>query len=441
MSKFLKILAPASAGTASVLTLAYVLADQFVVDMPAPARVSFVAAANAQETEAPAPAPEAAVQTTAEAPAPARDGGYRLGREALPEEIAAWDIDIRPDGQGLPVGSGDVWTGEEVFVAKCASCHGDFGEAVGRWPQLAGGQGTLERKDPVKTIGSYWPYLSTVWDYVHRAMPFGDAQSLEPDEVYAITAYLLYLNNIVEDDFELSNESFAEVEMPNAEGFKPDDRPETELAVFTGEVCMESCKDSVEITMRAAVLDVTPGSEEGEAEVVETAVQVEEQAEAQPMDAEPAEEAVAGDQPTAPEDAAAETEAGDASAEGADAEAAPAEAAEEASAAPDPELVAAGERVFKKCSACHQVGENAKNRSGPQLNGIVGRTAGTVEGFRYSGAMEEAGANGLVWDHESLAGFLADPRAYLKGTKMSFAGLRSDEDIAAITAFLEAQGE
>ncbi|MGR3500658.1 MAG: c-type cytochrome [Limimaricola soesokkakensis] len=441
MSKFLKILAPASAGTASVLTLAYVLADQFVVDMPAPARVSFVAAANAQETEAPAPAAETVAQAAAEAPAPARDGGYGLGREALPEEIAAWDIDIRPDGQGLPVGSGDVWTGEEVFVEKCASCHGDFGEAVGRWPQLAGGQGTLERKDPVKTIGSYWPYLSTVWDYVHRAMPFGDAQSLTPDEVYAITAYLLYLNNIVEDDFELSNESFAEVEMPNAEGFKPDDRPETELTAFSGEACMEGCKDEVEITMRAAVLDVTPGSNEGDADVEDTAIEVEEQAAAQPADAEPAEEAVAGDQPTAPEDAAVAGEADAASVEGADAEAAPAEAVVQASAGPDPELVAAGERVFKKCAACHQVGENAKNRSGPQLNGIVGRTAGTVEGFRYSGALEEAGADGLVWDHESLAGFLADPRAYLKGTKMSFAGLRSDEDIAAITAFLEAQGE
>ena len=441
MSKFLKILAPASAGTVGVLTLAYVLADQFVVDMPAPARVSFVSVANAQESEAPEPVAETVAQADAEPLAPARDGGYGLGREALPEEIAAWDIDIRPDGQGLPVGSGDVWTGEEVFVAQCASCHGDFGEAVGRWPQLAGGQGTLERKDPVKTIGSYWPYLSTVWDYVHRAMPFGDAQSLTPDEVYAITAYLLYLNNVVEDDFELSNESFAKVEMPNADGFKPDDRPETELTAFSGEVCMEGCKDDVEITMRAAVLYVTPGSDEDDAEVVETAVEVEEQAEAQPADAEPAEEAVAGDQPTTPEDAAAENEAGDASAEGADAEAAPAEAAEEASAAPDPELVAAGERVFKKCSACHQVGSNAKNRSGPQLNGIVGRTAGAVEGFRYSGAMEEAGADGLVWDHESLAGFLADPRAYLKGTKMSFAGLRSDEDITAITAFLEAQAE
>ena len=430
MSKFLKILAPASAGTASVLTLAYVLADQFVIDMPAPARVSFVAAAHAQDTGA--SEAETVVQAAAEAPAPAREGGYGLGREALPEEIAAWDIDIRPDGQGLPEGSGDVWTGEEVFVAQCASCHGDFGEAVGRWPQLAGGQGTLDRKDPVKTVGSYWPYLSTVWDYVHRAMPFGDAQSLSDDEVYAITAYLLYLNNVVDDDFELSRESFAEVEMPNADGFKPDDRPETELAAFSGEACMEGCKDSVEITMRAAVLDVTPGSDEGDAEVEveveveveETAIEVEEQAEAQPAKAEPAEEAVAGDQPTAPEDEAAED--------------AP---VEEASAGPDPELVAAGERVFKKCAACHQVGENAKSRSGPQLNGIVGRSAGTVEGFRYSGAMEEAGAEGLTWDHESLAGFLADPRGYLKGTKMAFAGLRKEEDIAAITAFLEAQGE
>ena len=361
---------------------------------------------------------------------------------------------MRPDGQGLPEGSGDVWTGEEVFVEKCAACHGDFGEAVGRWPQLAGGDGTLERKDPVKTVGSYWPYLSTVYDYVHRAMPFGDAQSLEPDEVYALTAYLLYLNNVVEDDFVLSNETFAEVEMPNEDGFKPDDRPETELPKFAAEACMSDCKGEVEITMRAAVLDVTPGSSEGDAEVEDTAIEVEDSTETQPAGAETAEAAVGNNQPTAeagdtPAENAAEEAApagGDASEAapdaGAPAEGAPVEeaAAPDASAGPDPELVAAGERVFKKCSACHQVGENAKNRSGPQLNGIVGRTAGTAEGFRYSGVMEEAGSGGLAWDHGALAGFLADPRGYMKGTKMSFAGLRSDEDIAAVIAYLEAHG-
>ncbi len=189
---------------------------------------------------------------------PCAEGGLGLGRAALPEEVAAWDIDIRPDGAGLPVGSGDVFTGEEIFTEQCAHCHGDFGEAVGRWPQIAGGFGTLDREDPVKTVGSYWPYLSTVWDYVHRAMPFGYAQSLTDDQVYALTAYILYLNDIVDEDFELSDETFAEVTMPNVENFFMDDRDDAELARFSGEACMENCKDAVEITKRATVLDVTP---------------------------------------------------------------------------------------------------------------------------------------------------------------------------------------
>lgn len=187
---------------------------------------------------------------------------YGLGRPALDEEIAAWNVNIMPDGSGLPEGSGDVWTGDEVFGTYCASCHGDFAEGVGNWPSLAGGMGTLDRADPVKTVGSYWPYLSTVWDYVNRSMPYGYAQSLSPDEVYAITAYILYSNGIVDDDFTLSHENFTEVEMPNADGFIVDDRPETEYPDWRTTPCMEDCKDDVEITMRAAVLDVTPEDED-----------------------------------------------------------------------------------------------------------------------------------------------------------------------------------
>ncbi|MFH1517471.1 MAG: c-type cytochrome, partial [Pseudomonadota bacterium] len=121
-------------------------------------------------------------------------GAFGLGRVAMADEIAAWDIDIRPDGTGLPEGKGTVAEGEPIFAENCAVCHGDFGEGAGRWPVLAGGQDTLLRDRPVKTIGSYWPYLSTVFDYVRRAMPFGDARSLSDDDVYALTAYLLYLN-------------------------------------------------------------------------------------------------------------------------------------------------------------------------------------------------------------------------------------------------------
>lgn len=185
-----------------------------------------------------------------------------LGREALPEEIAAWDIDVRPDGQGLPEGRGTVAQGEEKFAEQCAMCHGVFGEGSGRWPVLAGGRGTLKSENPVKTIGSYWPYLSTVFDYVHRAMPFGYAQSLSNNEVYALTAYLLYLNDIVTDEeFELSHENFRSIEMPNAQNFEDDPRPDTPL-MQAQPPCMSDCKAHVEIVGHARVLDVTP--KEGE---------------------------------------------------------------------------------------------------------------------------------------------------------------------------------
>ncbi|WP_299832131.1 c-type cytochrome [uncultured Roseobacter sp.] len=311
---------------------------------------------------------------------------FGLGREALPEEIAAWDIDVRPDGTGLPAGSGDVLTGEEVFADKCASCHGDFAEGVGNWPKLAGGWDTLADEDPLKTVGSYWPYLSTTWDYVNRSMPFGDAQSLEADEVYAIVAYILYSNDLVEDDFVLSDETFADFEMPNRDGFIVDDRIETEHAQWVGEPCMENCKEDVQVTMRAMVLDVTPEAETA-----------------------------------APEEEAA---------------VAPAAAPAVEVAAVDPELIAAGEKVFRKCKACHQIGAGAKNRSGPVLTGIVGQAAGQVEGFKYSKPLMAMAEDGLVWDAENLQAFLSKPKAFMKGTKMSFAGLKKEADLAAITAYL-----
>ena len=189
---------------------------------------------------------------------PAVADQFGLGRPALPEEIAAWDIDVRPDGEGLPEGSGDVMTGEILYTDSCAYCHGDFGEAIDRWPQLAGGDGTLDSDDPVKTIGSYWPYVSTVFDYVNRAMPFGAARSLSADDVYSLTAYLLYLNDLVDEDFTISHETFAETRLPNQDNFFMDDRGEVEVADFSNDACMEECKGEVEITMRAMVLDVTP---------------------------------------------------------------------------------------------------------------------------------------------------------------------------------------
>ncbi|TIP10418.1 MAG: c-type cytochrome [Mesorhizobium sp.] len=194
----------------------------------------------------------------------------KLGRTATEDEIAAWDIDVRPDGVGLPIGHGTVSQGEQIFDEKCASCHGDFGEAVGRWPVLAGGQGTLKNDRPEKTIGSYWPYLSTVYDYVRRAMPFTNPRSLSSDEVYALTAYVLYLNDVVQDDaFELSNENFTSVHLPNEVNFTEDDRLSEPHYANRREPCMSSCvPGKAQITMHAAVLDVTPedaGAEDDEA--------------------------------------------------------------------------------------------------------------------------------------------------------------------------------
>lgn len=195
---------------------------------------------------------------------------FHLGRPATEAEIKAWDTDVRPDGKGLPEGRGTVAQGEVLYTDNCAACHGDFGEGVGRWPVLAGGEGTLDRERPEKTIGSYWPYLSTVFDYINRAMPFGNARSLSSDDVYALTAYVLYLNDVVTDeDFELSKESFAEVTMPNADNFIADDREREQHYIADTDPCMKDCKpEPVKITMRAQVLDVTPaggGDESGPA--------------------------------------------------------------------------------------------------------------------------------------------------------------------------------
>jgi cytochrome c len=183
---------------------------------------------------------------------------YDIGKVATPEQITGWDIDVRPDGQGAPPGHGSVKEGEKVYMDKCAACHGEFGESAGRWPQLAQGKGTLASHDPVKTVGSYFPYLSSVFDYVRRAMPFGDAQSLTNDELYAVVAYVLNLNDIVDDKFVLSKETWGKVKMPNQGGFFDDDRETTEKAFWNSNPCMKDCRGPAVITGRARAVDVTP---------------------------------------------------------------------------------------------------------------------------------------------------------------------------------------
>jgi S-disulfanyl-L-cysteine oxidoreductase SoxD len=143
---------------------------------------------------------------------------YGIGRPATPQEIKGWDIDVSPNGAGLPPGRGDVRRGEAIFAAKCASCHGADGEGE-PMDRLVGGVGTLRDKKPEKTVGSFWPYATTLFDFVRRAMPLDAPQSLTTDEVYAVSAYVLFLNGIVPQDATLDADNVAKIKMPNRDGF------------------------------------------------------------------------------------------------------------------------------------------------------------------------------------------------------------------------------
>lgn len=169
-----------------------------------------------------------------------RQGGARqldLGRAPSDEEIRAWDIDVAPDGAGLPGGNGSVEQGKNIFAQKCAACHGVQGEGATA-DVLVGGAGTLASKSPKRTIGSYWPYATTVFDYIRRAMPLDRPGSLTDDEVYALSAWLLHVNGIIGADAVMNARSLAAVRMPNRDGFiAADTKPD-----FIAERCMSDCK-------------------------------------------------------------------------------------------------------------------------------------------------------------------------------------------------------
>lgn len=143
-----------------------------------------------------------------------------LGEPLLMEEIAKWDISIAPDGATLPPGEGTGYQGKEVYEKHCLRCHGEGAEGGdGLADPLVGGIGTLSSDKPIKTVGSYWPYATTIFDYVRRAMPYDLPMSLTNDEVYAVTAYLLALNRIIEHSFVINKVTLPEIEMPNRGGF------------------------------------------------------------------------------------------------------------------------------------------------------------------------------------------------------------------------------
>jgi mono/diheme cytochrome c family protein len=150
---------------------------------------------------------------------------YGFGRQATQAEVAAWDIAIGPEGRNLPAGNGSVRHGREVYVAQCAACHGPKGEG-GLGDKLAGGQGTLATPTPVKTVGSYWPYATTLFDYIRRAMPFNAPQSLSDEDVYAVSGYVLFLNGLVDENAVIDAGMLTALKMPNREGFVGDPRPD-----------------------------------------------------------------------------------------------------------------------------------------------------------------------------------------------------------------------
>lgn len=142
----------------------------------------------------------------------------QLGEELSAAEADAVNFTILPDGAGLPAGSGTAATGERVYLQQCVACHGVNGED-GPNDRLAGGHGSLQTNQPVKTIGSYWPYATTLFDYVRRAMPYTAPGSLNDDEIYAVTAYLLHLNGVIEADAVIDAQSLPRVKMPNRDNF------------------------------------------------------------------------------------------------------------------------------------------------------------------------------------------------------------------------------
>jgi cytochrome c len=159
----------------------------------------------------------AAAAACAVAPVFAQEGPG-LGQPVSAADLAPWDISIQPDGTGLPPGSGNAATGAQVYATHCVMCHG-VGGAGQPNDRLVGGQGTLAELAQIRTIGSFWPYASTVFDYIRRAMPFLAPQSLSNDEVYAVTAYLLAENGVIEAGATLDARTLARVRMPNRDGF------------------------------------------------------------------------------------------------------------------------------------------------------------------------------------------------------------------------------
>ena len=146
---------------------------------------------------------------------------YKLGRTPTEAEVKAWDHAVGPEGKELPAGSGSAVEGAKLFAARCSFCHGKNAEGIFPWPRLAGGVGTLNTPNPIRSSGSYLPYATTIWDFINRAMPRDAEGTLSPSEVYALTAFILFKNGTIKETDVLDKKSLVEVKMPNRDGFFP----------------------------------------------------------------------------------------------------------------------------------------------------------------------------------------------------------------------------
>ena len=151
---------------------------------------------------------------------------YGIGHPPTTGEIRSWDIAISPDGNELPTGEGTAIKGKKVYQTQCAECHGSEGQGSNQGGALVGGKGTLTESKPIKTVGSYWPYATTLWDYINRSMPFYRPGTLTNDQVYAVVALILNLNGIIRENEIMNSETLPKVEMPNRKGFVSDPRPD-----------------------------------------------------------------------------------------------------------------------------------------------------------------------------------------------------------------------
>jgi cytochrome c len=167
----------------------------------------------------------ALVSTAPLAGSPAQSPSFAVGHTPSPEHLKAIDIEVTPDGKGLAPGSGSAAAGKDVYTRRCETCHGPTGKE-GPQDILVGGKGSLASERPLKTVGSYWPYATTLWDYIRRAMPFDHPGTLTLDEIYGVTAYVLFMNGIVGENDMLNESTLPHVKMPNRNGFVADPRPD-----------------------------------------------------------------------------------------------------------------------------------------------------------------------------------------------------------------------